>query len=195
MILFLVSEALLVNQLKIIQQAFPQAMIVPFYGMSEKVSFAGALINNIEIYDFEPLYGYTELLDENNVPIRKIGIRGRIVSTGFISTSMPMLRYDTEDEAELVELPSKKNHYRLRVKNIHPRRTQEFIVSSDNALISMTSLNLHSKEYSIRNIRCKYNWLFWSSYRIYLSTICYYQTTCISTVTSFSFYDCTRFNG
>ena len=53
---------------------------------------------NIEEYICNPLYGYTEVLDENG---KQVGIdeMGEIVVTGFIEHGLPFIRYKTGDLA------------------------------------------------------------------------------------------------
>lgn len=138
---FLVSEKVENFQKNIIQKCFKKAKILSFYGLSEKVLFAEEKNN---VYEFNPFYGYAELIDNSGNLITKKNTRGRIIGTGFLFDGTLFIRYDTGDTAELIELPSKNNYYRLRVKNIHPRRSQEFLVGKNNELISMTAINLHS---------------------------------------------------
>jgi phenylacetate-CoA ligase len=104
--------------------------IANFYGLSEKVLFARE-IDAEGRYEFDPLYGVAELVDEDGAPITEPGREGRLVGTGLISRAMPFIRYDTEDRARLVELPSVANGQRLVVKNIIPRRKPDFLISSD----------------------------------------------------------------
>ncbi len=143
-----ISESLFPYQRKTILNAFGKVAISSFYGLSEKVAIAGELATEPETYEFEPLYGYAELVNDEGETITRIGETGRIVGTGFVSQAMPLLRYDTGDSAELVRLPSRDNCHRLRVKSIRSRWGQEFIVGSNGALISMTAINIHSPVYA-----------------------------------------------
>lgn len=143
-----VSEHLLPYQRDLIKKAFKHVRVMPFYGLSEKVAIAGELPEEADIYEFEPLYGLTELVDDHGMQVVRSGHRGRIVSTGFLSKGMPLLRYDTGDTAELVFLPSKSNCYRLRVRGIRSRWGQELVVGRNGALISMTAINVHSAAYT-----------------------------------------------
>lgn len=145
---FPISEKLLPQQRELILKALPDVIITGDYGMSERVAQAFEVIGKPDTYEFLAIYGITELLNKQNQPITMIGDRGRIIGTGFLSTSMPLIRYDTEDEAELVELPSKANRYKLTVKNISSRWAQEFLIGQNNEKISMTAVNIHSTVYS-----------------------------------------------
>ena len=96
------SETLFDNQRKCIAEAFGGRPILPFYGLSERVAIAGEILGKPHIYAFEPLYGITELVNGDGAAVSQVGQRGRIVATGFISSAMPLIRYQTGDYAELV---------------------------------------------------------------------------------------------
>lgn len=141
---FPISEPIYSQQQTVIADAFPHARILPFYGMSEKVAFAQTVEDGELEYAFQPLYGWVELIGADEQPLNAIGQQGRIVATGFTSRGMPMIRYDTGDDAELVALPSADNGWRMRVRSLHGRWRPEYLVSSDGALISIAALNVHS---------------------------------------------------
>jgi len=143
-----ISETLFPYQRELIREAFGDLPIMPFYGLSEKVAIAGEVPGESDVYEFEPLYGITELVDEAGKPVILPGMRGRIVSTGLISIGMPLLRYDTGDMATLVQVPAPENCFRLRVRDIRSRWNQEFLVSKNGALISIAAINVHSPAYA-----------------------------------------------
>jgi len=152
--IFPISESLLPHQRTLLRAVFPNAAIVPFYGMSEKAAFAVEKPDTPGTYVFNPIYGLAELLDDKGRPLARPGARGRVVSTSFMTRGMPFIRYDTEDEAELVEAPGPHNGYRLTVRGLASRWRQEFLVSRDGALVSMTAINVHSTHYqSLREFR------------------------------------------
>jgi phenylacetate-CoA ligase len=97
-----------------------------------------------QTYAFEPLYGVTELLDERGVSVSREGQRGQIVATGFLSGAMPLIRYQTGDFAELVAPPSASNGYRLQLKGISSRWSQEFVFGRNGEPISAVSLDQHN---------------------------------------------------
>jgi phenylacetate-coenzyme A ligase PaaK-like adenylate-forming protein len=149
---FATSERFYPDQRELIAQAFDRATIVPFYGLSEKTAFACARSDDSDIFEFDPLYGYTELLDEDGTPVMRVGASGRIVSTGLIFDGMPFIRYDTGDTGELIELPSKGNGYRLAVRGITPKHGTEYFVGCSGALIAIKGIisNLQGTAYGIR---------------------------------------------
>ncbi|HRK23750.1 MAG TPA: CoF synthetase [Beijerinckiaceae bacterium] len=144
--IMLMGERLYPNYREAIEKAFPNAQLVPFFGLSEKCAFAVEVPGRPDVYDFEPLYGFTELLDARNRPVTTPGQRGRIVSTGLLFKGMPFLRYDTRDEATLIEAPTAANGWRLRLERIVPRRGHEFLVSRDGALIPILALVVFGTE-------------------------------------------------
>ncbi|MDC9826303.1 hypothetical protein PRN20_21425 [Devosia sp. ZB163] len=135
-----ISEPLLQHQRDTIEAAFGPTPIANFYGLSEKVLFANESMTEPGLYSFEPLYGLAELVDEDDQPITEPGREGRLIGTGFLSTGMPFIRYDTHDRAALVELPTQANGQRLRVSNIVPRRKPNYLVASDGGRIVSTDL-------------------------------------------------------
>ncbi len=117
--------------------------IYSHYGQSELVSLAGECEYDHRLHIF-PQYGVTELLDEDDEPITESGRVGEIVGTGFLSKSMPLIRYRTMDLASFA--PGTCNAcgrpYRLfeRIEG----RLQEFIVTGTGRQISMAAINMHS---------------------------------------------------
>lgn len=67
------------------------------YGHSEVSIFAFTFADSHE-YICSPLYGYTEVLDEEGNQV-KVGKKGEVVVTGFSNKVMPFIRYKTGDIA------------------------------------------------------------------------------------------------
>lgn len=135
--LFPISEPVYPHQRALFKRVFPQAKLVPQYGMSERVAFGSAVLECDDHYDFEPLYGYTEIVDPDGAPMTEAGRVGRIVSTGFLSKGMPLWRYDTGDSARLVRAPTAETMYRLRVCEIVPRTSSAFLVGREGQRIDL----------------------------------------------------------
>lgn len=133
-----ISEPLLPHQRAIISAALGEPVIVPFYGLSEKTLFAGEVPGEPDVYEFEPLYGLAELVDEAGRPVTEIGAEGRLVGTGFISTGMPFIRYDSQDRAVLVRPATRENGWRLRVRAIAPRRKPGYLIGKSGQRIVTT---------------------------------------------------------
>lgn len=145
-----ISESLLPHQRSIIRDGFGPVTIQPFYGLSEKVAFAGEVEGRPDEYEFEPLYGFAEVVDANGDQVAP-GQRGRLLGTGFISMGMPLIRYDTGDLATVVELPSRENCWRLRATHLVSCYSQDSLVTSEGGLISANSIayvyNILVREY------------------------------------------------
>ncbi|MDR7083183.1 phenylacetate-CoA ligase [Arthrobacter ginsengisoli] len=140
--IFPVSERVTKDQAEVLAEAFPQAVILPFYGLSERVAFAeyDPTTGN---YTFSPLYGYVEVVDETGAPV-DIGDEGRLVATGLRLTGMPILRYDTGDVATLAGYAGRGAPI---VNGLKARRIQEHLFTGSGAAISTSALNLHSDAY------------------------------------------------
>lgn len=157
--IFPISEPVLPHQRALFGCVFPDAAVTPFYGLSERTLFAAEDADAADVYTFEPLYGFAELLDSTGRRINKAGVEGRIVGTGFMSTGMPFLRYDTHDLAELVEPATRANGWRLKVRNLTPRRKPCFLIDKDGQRIAVTDLSPEEpklaqgiREYQIRQV-------------------------------------------
>jgi phenylacetate-CoA ligase len=151
---FPISERFYATYRDIVARAFDRATIVPFYGLSEKVAFACERNSEPDTYDFEPLYGYTELVDEVGAVVTRPGQMGRIVSTGLLFRGMPLIRYQTGDRAELVALPTVDNGYRLGVRKIMPKHGHEFFVGRSGVLISLSGvLQISEEMFDIREFQ------------------------------------------
>ncbi len=135
-----ISEPLHAHQRAAIREAFGNVPISSFYGLSEKVLFATEDMATPGLHVFQPLYGLAELVDDNDMPVTEPGREGRLIGTGFLSTGMPFIRYDTHDRAALVELPTEANGQRLRVADIVPRRKPGYLVAADGGRIVSTDL-------------------------------------------------------
>lgn len=143
--ILLMSEAVRPFQREIIRQGFGGLPILGGYGLSEKVAIAGEIPGRPDEYEFEPLYGHAELVDEVGSAIVDVGQRGRLIGTGFISKGMPMIRYDTGDLATCVRLASAENCWRLRVRDITSRHCQDYLVTCEGGLIAHTVLYPHNR--------------------------------------------------
>lgn len=117
-----------------------------WYGHSEKLVLAGECEYD-RSYHAYPQYGLVEFLNQNNEPARP-GELAEIVGTGFINTVMPFIRYRTGDWCVYLDdhCPHCKRNYPI-FKNVQGRWTQEMLVGRDFNLISMSAINVHSKEF------------------------------------------------
>ncbi len=149
---FATSERLYEEQSDLFRQVFDRATLVPFYGLSEKAAFACGGSDDTDVLAFEPLYGFTELVDAQGAPVTAVGARGRVVSTGLLFHGMPFIRYDTGDTAQLVAAPDAENGHRLIVRGITPKHGTEYFLGRSGALIAVKGIisNLQGTAYGIR---------------------------------------------
>lgn len=150
--IFPISEPVYPHQRRLVRQALGDIPVLPFYGLGEKTSFAGEVPGQPGTYEFEPLYGIAELVDDEGAPITEPGREGRLVGTGFISTGMPFIRYDSGDRAVLVQPATAENGGRLRVKNIVSRRKADHLVAADGTRVVTTDFTPEEPEF-FRSIR------------------------------------------
>lgn len=135
--IFLGSEGLLKFDRSFIESRV-NATIVHWYGHSERLVHAGncPYSNEFHIY---PFYGYVELVDNDGFLINEPFVKGRIIATGFDNKVMPLIRYDTGDEAEYSELSSCQCGFTGKsFKLIHGRK-QDYIYLNDKTKVSLTA--------------------------------------------------------
>jgi phenylacetate-CoA ligase len=149
---FPTCERFAADQQDIVRQAFDRATLVPFYGLSEKVAFACANPDDPDVFAFDPLYGYTELVDDRGAAVMTPGGFGRIVSTGLLFPGMPLIRYDTGGSARLVASPQAGNGYRLTLRGITPKHGTEYLLRRSGSLIAVKGIisNWQGTAYGIR---------------------------------------------
>lgn len=130
-----ISEPVFDHQRRIVANTLGNPPFACFYGLSEKVLFAAEVPETPGLYEFNPLYGLAELVDDNGEPVTEVGREGRLIGTGFLSTGMPFIRYETGDFARLAQLPTQGNGQRLRVTDLTPRRKPSFLVARDGSRV------------------------------------------------------------
>lgn len=142
-----ISEPIFDHQREFIRRVLGDVKFGTFYGLSEKAAFAVETQSEDGIYEFNPLYGVAELVDAKGDPIVEVGREGRVIGTGFLSTGMPFIRYDTGDSARLHTPATAENGYRLRVTGLIPRRKPDFLVSYDGQRVVTTSITSTDAEW------------------------------------------------
>jgi len=136
------SEGIYPFQIEFMEKAF-KCRIYSWYGHTEKAVLAGACEVN-DKYHILPQYGVTEIVDSAGQIVKN----GEIVGTSFLNYAMPFIRYKTGDMAILKSgsCPCGRN-YELIDQILG--RTQEFVVTKNGRLISITGMvfGLHIDEY------------------------------------------------
>lgn len=91
------SETITKEDKKLIMRTFPNAKLIDIYGQNEHVALAYAVDHGP--YHFVNQYSVVEFLDSGNT------FEGNkvfeIIGTNFYNKSMPLIRYQTEDYAEI----------------------------------------------------------------------------------------------
>lgn len=128
------SENLYDFQKRCIEQAF-RCTIHAFYGQAERVVLATGCTSG-PLYHVFPLYGYTELLDENGQAVTEEGGRGEIVGTSLGNSVSPLIRYRTGDYAVYTRerCPCGRNYQMWRT--IHGRQ-QSVAVAKNRSRVSV----------------------------------------------------------
>lgn len=121
---FFISEEVREEDRRYIEKIL-KCKTLSFYGHSERAAFAEE--NGDGYYDFNKLYGHTELLPtgEKN--------EFRIIATGFLNRKMPLIRYDTGDIAVI-------DDNGIRIKG---RSHDQYLVGRSGERISLASKVFH----------------------------------------------------
>lgn len=122
-------------------QAF-SCRIFNHYGQFEQVALAGTCEHS-DFLHVLPQYSYVELLDQEGMHVTTPGMVGEIVGTAYLMDATCFFRYQTNDFAVYAgdHCPYCARPYPLW-KRIQGRR-QDFIVTKNRRLISLTAMNMH----------------------------------------------------
>jgi len=141
------SEIVYPRQRRMIEATFG-CRCLACYGHSEKLVLATECEHGGG-YHVWPTYGYLELVDQFDQPVRSRGQRGEIVGTGFINTVVPFIRYRTGDyatyEADRCEQCGREHTV---LTDIRGHRVQESLIAANGDTISWTALNMHDDTFS-----------------------------------------------
>jgi phenylacetate-CoA ligase len=140
----LTSELCLSNQESIISKAF-QTKVFGQYGHTEASVFGYTLDESFEYY-CSPLYGLTEVINNNNQHAN-IGEEGEIVVTCFSNFGMPFIRYRTGDRA----IYGGEENGIVKLKKVSGR-TADFVFNEYNDKISLTALVFGQHYNALKNI-------------------------------------------
>lgn len=130
--IYLTSEFFDSATIELLNKAF-KCPVFGQYGHAEVSVYAFTLANSLE-YICSPLYGYTEILDENGNHVKE-NESGEVVVTGFSNKSMPFIRYKTGDIA--VYGGTKNGVIKLKALQ---GRSVDYIVNATNKKIFLTGL-------------------------------------------------------
>ena len=135
------SENLYPWQRSLLSEAFG-CRVFSWYGNSEQTVLAGECEESTHYHIF-PEYGIVELIGRDGQPVTKPGEMGEVITTSLINPVFPFIRYRTMDAAVLGGGPCSCGRAYPLLEKVEGR-LQEFIVTKDHRLISMTAVNMHS---------------------------------------------------
>ncbi|MFL0246142.1 phenylacetate--CoA ligase family protein [Candidatus Clostridium stratigraminis] len=127
------SENLYQNQRFDIEQAFG-VRVYNFYGHSEHACIAGECEQSKNLH-IQSEYGYTEIINENEIDVSEKDEVGEIVATGFNNYVMPFIRYKTGDLVVISKEKCKCGRSYKIIKEFKGRN-QDYIVDKTGSLIS-----------------------------------------------------------
>lgn len=139
----LTSEMIHANQIENIKQAF-NCKLTCQYGLSEVCLFSFTKDESTSSYTCSPLYGFTEILNEDGSHV-KIGEEGDVVASSFYNYRMPFIRYKTGDRAVF---GGYENNC-LIIEELKGR-SQDFIIKKNGEKISLTAVvfGVHLKAFN-----------------------------------------------
>ena len=135
------SENLYPWQRDLLTETF-DCRVFSWYGNSEQTVLAGECEVSTHYHIF-PEYGIVELIGQDGRPIEGPGVMGEVVATGLTNFICPLIRYRTMDVAVLGANSCACGRPYPMLERVEGR-LQEFIVTKDRRLISMTAVNMHS---------------------------------------------------
>lgn len=133
--IFLGSENLYSWQKELINQAFPTAQMMSWYGHTERAIWA-PWCEKEQRYHLNPFYGYNEIL-QGDKRVQE-GEVGEMVGTAFWVFGTPFIRYRTNDFAEKGPECCEKCGRQFQLINYVDGRLSEIIVGKTGRRISLT---------------------------------------------------------
>ncbi len=135
------SESLYPWQRNLLTEAFG-CRVFSWYGNSEQTVLAGECEESSRYHIF-PEYGIVELIGRDGRPVEGSGAMGEVVATNLTNFVCPLIRYRTMDLAVAAGNPCTCGRSYPLLERVEGR-VQDFIVTKDHRLISMTAVNMHS---------------------------------------------------
>ncbi|NLA99449.1 MAG: phenylacetate--CoA ligase family protein [Methanomicrobiales archaeon] len=116
--------------------------VFSWYGNSEQTVLAGECEEGTHYHIF-PEYGIVELIGRDGQPVRNPGAMGEVVATNLTNYVCPLIRYRTMDVAVATENRCLCGRQYPLLEKVEGR-LQEFIVTRNGHLISITPINYES---------------------------------------------------
>jgi phenylacetate-CoA ligase len=126
--------------------------VYSWYGQTEKVLLGGECRYSRDYHLF-PGYGFAEIVDEAGIPVTQPGATGRLLGTGLLNRSAPLVRYDTGDLAALARSACPCGWPGQRLTSVIGR-SQDYLVTPAGTQATVAALNLHDDLYDgVRQIQ------------------------------------------
>jgi phenylacetate-CoA ligase len=116
--------------------------VYSWYGQTEKILLGGECPRSRDYHLF-PGYGAAEIVDDHGLRIVQPGVFGRLVGTGFLNLSAPLVRYDTGDRAAWAAGECACGWPGQRLSSIIGR-THEYLLTPEGNQVSVAALTLES---------------------------------------------------
>lgn len=124
----------------LVSEVFPDVKLVDLYGMSERCCCAYSI--GLGHYHFIQDYGYTEFIDtgekngDNNI--------AEIVATSIMNTTMPFIRYGTDDYVEI-----DKNGNIIAIIG----RSSDFVINNNNDIVPCIIIARNESKKNVLNFQ------------------------------------------
>ena len=135
--IFCHGEQLPPKQKRFLEETY-DCPVLDQYGHREQCVYATTCPTS-NLFHVYPHYGIAELLDENEQTTYSKGKTGEIVATSLINNVFPLIRYKTEDRAQLTNDTCSCGNHTTFFHSILGR-TQEFIIGKNQEKIPVTGL-------------------------------------------------------
>lgn len=147
------SEIFSKEEKKLVSKVFPHAKIVDFYGLNERCCYAYSI--NMEPYHFLDSFGYVEFVKSNEQ--HNDNTIAEIVATSIMNTTMPFIRYGTEDYVEL-----DKDGNVISIIG----RTSDFVVNKFNNLVPCIVITRNESKKNVINFQYYQDKIGFLEYRV-----------------------------
>ena len=134
------SEIFSKEEKALVTEIFPNVKIIDFYGLNERCCYAYSI--GMKPYHFMNNFGYVEFIETEK--LKNGNVIAEIVATSIMNTTMPFIRYGTED---FVELDNKGNILSII------GRTSDFVVNNFNDLVPCIVITRNESKKNIINFQ------------------------------------------
>ncbi len=133
--IFLHGETLFDWQRTLFKETY-NCPVLDQYGHREQAVFA-TTCNESNLYHVYPQYGILEIINNDDIPIKKSKKHGAIIATSLHKRLFPFIRYNTEDIGEITSESCPCGRSYPLLKTIRGR-TQDYLVTKHNDIIPLT---------------------------------------------------------